>query len=293
MLRSFCAAAGEALSELFASRMAVTLDTIGIESMADALPPEDVSVCAALYDLGGVGNALSILPDGDALFHVVDLLLGGDPEIDQPVPPRTASPLDGRFCTAFTDTVADTLCAVFAESLGVAIARGHPAALVREREALIIVPMDTEVISVRMTVAFGKAGRAGGFVLHMPLAVLDMVSGRGAGKSAPPRGPNAWSGPVKSAVARIELDLLARVQTSRMSLAELSRLSVGSVLPLDEDAIRSVALTIEDGGDVLATGELGTRSGKRAISISAPPDAALIAPVRDLVEGQEQAVSRS
>lgn len=285
MLLSLCSAARETLGALLETKVTVTLDSVGLEALADALPDEGPSLCAAVMQVNGIVNAATVLPDDRTLFHVIDIMLGADPSTDEPVEAGMPSALYDRFCIAFADAVTGALKQVCHDSFGAgSFVQGLQTRLAHDREALFIVPATTDILTVRFTVEFGRGGRVGAFALHLPLHVIDSISGASDRKSAPFVEDGPWPTHMCATVLGMELEVLARIHTESMTLAALSRLEIGQILPLSSNAVGSVSVFLEEGGDFLTSGELGIRSGKRAVSVDSPPDAAFLKPAMRLAD---------
>ena len=65
-----------------------------------------------------------------------------------------------------------------------------------------------------------------------------------------------------------------------MSVAEISRLDIGTVLTLPRQSIENMPLLLEEGRDVIATGELGASSGRRILRLTNRPNDAFFAPAQ-------------
>ena len=71
----------------------------------------------------------------------------------------------------------------------------------------------------------------------------------------------------------IELETVGILHTEKMSVADISRLDIGSIIPVPGTAIEEIPLVPEDGGDIITEGELGSSSGRRILRLSGEPDA--------------------
>jgi len=286
MLRAFCEAAGEALGTLLDARVRVGLESVGLEPYGDVAPAEDAVFCGAVVALNGNPRAATLLPDDEALFHLVDIMLGGDASHDEPVIVRPPSALNDRFCTTVARTMMHALVDACDAGIGPgACVFGGDIEIAHDREAFSIAAPGADVMAIEMKVAFGMNQRAGRFTMHVPLSTVDAISGAATGGDAQPAyegGP--WFDHMKASVSLMELETIALLHTEQMTLAALSRLDIGSVIPVDIDAISKVTIALEDGGDVIARGELGTSSGRRVVSLSGAPDATFLAPMRKLLE---------
>lgn len=288
MLRAFCDLAGESLGELLDARVKVVLDSFGLEPMGDVLSAEGEPVCGAVIDLNGIERAATFMPDVAAQFHLIDIMLGADASISEPVIEGPSSPLGDRFCRIATDAVMRALAAACDAGIGPgACVYAGQAEIVHDRELLAIAPPKADVLAIDMTVSFGKSDRKGRFSMHVPLRTVDAISSAAPGGSAQPAyesGP--WFDHMKSSVAMMELDAVALLRTERMTLAALSRLDIGDVIALDRESVTAVTIVLEDGGDLIATGELGTSSGKRVVSLDSAPHEGFLEPVRKLLEDE-------
>lgn len=286
MLRTFCDMAGDALGDLLQARTKIDLDSVGLEPMEDVAPREGDVLCGAVIDLNGIPRAVTFTPDTDALFHIVDIMLGADASQGEPVIARAPSPLGDKFCKIATETIMRAFSDACDAGIGPgACILGGQIDVVHDPEMMVIAEPKADIMAITMTVAFGKADRKGRFTMHIPLQTVDAISSVSPGGTARPAyqsGP--WFDHMKASVAIIELDTLALLKTEAMTLAGLSRLDIGDVIALDMDAVTSVTLALEDGGDVVATGELGTSSGKRVINLDGPPSKAFLDPIRDLLD---------
>ena len=284
MLAAFCAEMGETLGTLLDTRVAVTLDSFGMEPMGDALPGPDDTICAGIFDANAIERALMVLPDDAMLFHVSDIMLGADVMVDEPVVPPPPSTLKDGFCLAVCNAVMTALESTCDTAIGPSALRpGAKAAIGHDREAVLIVAPETDVLSVRCAIALGKGGRTGSLAIHLPLSTIDALSATTSGKAASPvfkDGP--WFDHMKSAVAEVELEAVAVLHTEQMTLATVSRLAIGDVLKIEADEVNSVAVVLADKGDLVVSGELGIRAGKRAISVNTPPDAVFVGAARQL-----------
>ncbi len=285
MLRVFCEVAGESLGELMDTRVKVSLESVGLEPLKDVVPAEDSPVCAAVVGLNGIEGAASLLPDGNALFHLMDIMLGGDPAENEPVVECEPSSLVDQFCA----NVSDLLMRSLVQACDAVIGPGScvfdgKVEIVHEGAGLLIAPLKSDVMTIEIAMLFGGGEREGKFSMLVPLTTVDAVSGAGSVDKKQPAYENGpWFDHMKSSVSLMELDTVALLHTEQMTLAALSRLDIGSVIPLNKEAVTSVKIALEDGGDIIASGELGVSSGRRVINLDDAPNHAFLAPIRKLI----------
>jgi len=81
----------------------------------------------------------------------------------------------------------------------------------------------------------------------------------------------------------MELETIGILHSEKMSVADISRLDIGTVIAVPGTAIEDMPIVLEDGGDVISGGELGSSSGKRIVRLSGPPNAAFLEPLRQVM----------
>lgn len=285
MLGEFCAGIGEALTDLFAAKAIVSLESVGVERFGDLLEGLSNPVNAAVTELNGAQNAALICFDAGIVFHAVDILLGGNAETDIQPSERPASTLDDRFCKTLANAVIVAFGDACDQMIGPgAFTSGSVSMIQHQKQSLDIAPSKADALSVRMAVTIGQAGRAGSIDFHLPLRTVDMICGGGSAKTAQPfteSGP--WFTHMQNSILEMELEMLGVLHTQPMSVAELSRLDVGKVIPLPKNVIAEVPLVLDD-GDLISKGELGASSGRRAVRLADVPNEEFFGPLRDLVE---------
>ena len=290
MLGEFCAGIGEALTDLFAAKTIVSLDSVGVERFGDLIEGLGDPVNAAMIGLNGTSNAALLCFDSAIVFHAVDILLGGNAKADIEPSQRPASALDDRFC----DTLANAVILAFGDACDQLIGQGaytsgSVGAIRHDKASLDIAPPKSDALSVRMAVTIGPAGRSGRIDLHLPLSTVDLICGGGTGKTAQSFTDNGpWFAHMQSSVLEMELEMIGILHTERMSVAELSRFDVGSVIPLPSKVIAEVPLLLDDGDDLISTGELGASSGRRAVRLSCPPSEEFFSPLQELLDTATQ-----
>lgn len=289
MLRVFCDRAGDALGVVLDTRTRITLESVGLEPLSDVLPEEGSEICGALADLNGIKGAVTVLPDKAALFHLVDIMLGGDALEDEPILERPPSSLNDRFFEIVVDALIKALASACETTIGPgSCLYDGRIKVVHDGAELITAPADSDLLAVELSMTFGVSERRGKFSMLVPLTTIDAISGAGPGGVAQPAfesGP--WFDHMKTSVSLMELETLALLHSERMSLAALSRLDVGSVITLNREAVSTVQIALEDGGDIIASGELGVSSGRRVICLDDAPNESFLAPLRKLVESDD------
>jgi len=268
ILSDFCSELSGALTQLLDIKTAVSLESVGLEPFDEvtASLPDPMSV--ALVNLNGVSNASMICLDNSIVFHVVDLLLGGDANANELPAPRSPSALDDKFCRALADAAVLSFCKACDLMIGLGACVGRCSDDIEHNRAnLDIAPMKSDVLAIRMAINIGQAGRTGAIEFHIPLTSVDLICG----------------GPGETTDLEMQLDMIGVLHTESMSVADLSRLDVGTIIQLPNNAIASVPLVLEDGGDFISEGELGASSEMRTIRLCKPPDEVFLAPLFSLL----------
>jgi len=283
MLKEICDAVGASLTAAFDVKTVVSLDTVGVEPLGDLAAALDDPATAAIMELNGIRNAAMFCLDPPLVYHAVDIVLGADPDEDVAATPRTPTQMDDRLCSTLTEAVIAAFAGACNASMGSGtITQSRLVSLVHEPEAMEITPAAADALCVRMEVVIGKGGRSGKIELHLPLATIDLISSVSSASSGEPEtfGKGPWFEHMFQSVKDMELETIGILHTERMTVGEISRLDVGTVLALPRTAINDMPLVLEDGGDLITAGELGSSNGKRIIRLSEKPNDTFLEPMR-------------
>ena len=248
-------------------KLSEALQGVAVPAMLGVVEVED----AATQGLLGI--------DSDLAFHLIDLMLGGDPALAPAPTARTFTGID----MALGRMQLDALVAAFVEAVGVAF--GRPLAkrvAVREQRQnvsqLRIAPDYVDVLVFSIALDLGEAARTGSFRFVLPLATLDVVRAalQEHAVEAAERPDDLWRANMRLAAAMAPVPLDAVLHRQRLSLAALHALAPGDVLEVPAGAIDDIQLLIAQPGGrtaLVASGRLGAFQGSKVVKLETPVDA--------------------
>lgn len=212
-------------------------------------------------------------------YHLIDLLLGGDPAAAPPARVRPFTAIDMVLCRP----VLDAVLAAFADAIGEGLGRRPAKApTIRDQRQTLaqlrLAPDYIDVLSFEVTLTLGEAGRVGALTLILPLSALDVIRASVRSldaRAARDRRDDPWKLTMRRAAAAAPVPVTAELHRQTLSLAALRALAVGQVLEIPASAPSEIALTIpQPGGRTarLATAELGAYRGAKVVKLTEPPD---------------------
>ena len=250
-----------------------------VEKLAQALEHISVPAMLGVLDVEGAATQGLVSIDTDLAYHLIDLMLGGDPGVAAVPTTRTFTGIDMALCRLHLEALVVT----FREAIGAAFRRplGKRVAIGEQRQdvsQLRIAPDYVDVLTLNIALDLGEAARTGNFFLLLPLATLDVIraslQGNVADRAAE-RPDDLWRANMQRAAAGAPVALDAVVHRQRLSVAEIQALRPGDVLPLPTDAIDTVKLVIgQPGGKTaqIATGRLGAFQGSKVVKLESGLD---------------------
>lgn len=235
------------------------------------------SSLAEIVDLAEAGMFLAVLDGPDDRLGLAVLcpgLMAGlleaittgriDDTGDLPDTPRKPTPTDA----ALLGPVIDALLTQITERLAdrpehVAFSGFSHGSFLDDPRPLGLLLEDVPYICARISAALGMAGRRGRCWLFLPAMPAQHASSAGQ----TPQAEADWPARLETVVSRSAVQLDAVLHRVRMSLSELSALSVGDCLCLPDSTLE--ALTLETlTGRPLAQARLGQARGHRAIRLT-------------------------
>lgn len=277
--QSFARQIEKALRPLVKTSSSAMVLECKVVKVADAA--RDISVPTMLgiveLDNAKIQGLLNI--DTDLAFHLIDLMLGGDPTI-APVPiTRSFTEIDMAVCAI----AQDCMLVAFSEALAVSFGRPLSKALqvVAQRQDVTQVRFAAEHVDVlvyNMALDIGPAARSGGLQIVMPLAMLDTICAmlRDEATKAPKEQPwDLWRESMRHAARRAPVVLDAVLHRRKMSISELMAMRVGDVIDIPTTAVNDIQLLVaQQGGKrtAIASGRLGAYLGAKVVKLDAPVD---------------------
>lgn len=238
----------------------------------------------AIHSIDGPDRPALIAVDPALAFHATDLMLGGDAGDAPALMTRPFTVIDNVVLGQMIDALAtDFLSCLSAARPGAKIEGIRRLSLEHETAMARVVPATSRTLVVRLTLLLGEAGREGSVAFVLPATTLDALGG----VSATPATTDPWALKMRAATLEMEIEAVAAACRTQMTVAELSRLDIGQVLPLPAEALGDVALLVEteDGTADIARGRLGAHQGHKAIKLHEQPDTHFLAPMRALIDG--------
>jgi flagellar motor switch protein FliM len=217
--------------------------------------------------------------DTDLAYHVIDLMLGGDPAA-APVPTtRTFTSIDMSVCRLPLDELVSAFVEAVSSTLGRPLAKRVAIRDQRQNISQIQVAPDyVDVLVLSIMLDIGEAARTGTFDLMLPLAALDTILAafRGqSGEAARHRPADLWKVQMRRTAAAAPVRVDAVLHRQALSVAAIQALRPGDLLEIPGTAPDEVQLTIAQPGErtaVIATGRLGAYQGAKVVKLATPID---------------------
>lgn len=252
---------------------------------------ESVSVPSMLglieIDNAKIQGLLNI--DTNFAYHLIDLMLGGDPA-DAPTPiTRPFTEIDLALCSIAQEILLTAFSDAFTSFFGRPL--GNQLQLAGQRQDVTQVRFATEnadVLVYNMALDMGPAARSGGMQLVLPLAILDRICAmlRKDVATAPKEEPwDLWKASMRHAAYRSPVVLNAVLHRRKMTISELSALRVGEVVEIPRSAVDQVQLVVaqQDGKrTTVAAGRLGSYESAKVVKLDSFVDPRLREHLRQL-----------
>jgi len=259
------------------SAMAIETRTVKV---AEAL--QDVPVPAMLC-LTGIDKAKSqglLVIDTDLAYHLIDLMLGGDPALAPAPITRTFTAIDLALCHHAQEGILTAAC----EALGAAFGRpfGRQLTIAGQMQDITQVrfaPQHVDVLAFNVALDIGPAARSGKLHLFLPLAMLDVICAMMQDDQevavAEEEPTDLWHVQMRRAAAIAPVAVQAVLHRQRMSIEAAMALAPGDVIEVPAAAPSEIQLTIAQPGGaraVLAVGRLGAYRGGKVVKLETAVD---------------------
>ena len=260
-----------------------------VVKMAEAVQDISVPTMLGMIEIDDAKFQGLLNIDTDFAYHLIDLMLGGDPAV-APVPiTRTFTEIDMALCGIALEHV----LVAFSEALAACFGRPLTKRLqvVGQRQDVTQMRVAAEhmdVLVYNVALDIGPAARSGCMQLVLPLAMLDTICAMlkdEAGKTRTEEPWNLWRASMRHVAFRSPVVLDAVLHRRRMMIAELMALRVGDVLDMPGSAVGEVKLVVAQPGGKrmeVAGGRLGAYGGAKVVKLEAAVDPRLREHVRQL-----------
>lgn len=258
---------------------------------SDVLDAMSMPAMIAILEIDGVDRAGLINLDLNLVHHTVDLRLGGSPSESPEFGARRPTSIDSAMCQPLVELVMESFSGGLGETFGPEAAVTSRCSGFEHLPMLANIASDhADVLCVKVSLDIGEAARSGDFEMYFPYSTLDRVAARirANARVAPDAASDAWAGHMLNVVLQTELDLMPVLQAAKFTVAELARLEVGSILPLEAGAQNNIDLRLElaEKSLQIARAKLGAFKGSKALKLIDEPDEGFLAPLRSLAAGR-------
>ncbi|MEO1001107.1 MAG: flagellar motor switch protein FliM [Pseudomonadota bacterium] len=272
------------LRRVFKTMVSSLVLQVEVRKLSHVLETVPVPAMLGIVRAANEPSAALVHISNELLFHLVDLRLGGDPQAT-PVPAaRTITAIDCELCRDVIDVAMQALTA--AVNLNMGTEAEHRLELDRfEQHAPMarIAPEHSDVLSLQIALNIGEATRAGDMEIVVPLALLDGFRAGAPKKTVerPVDHVDLWASRMSRAALGAPLPLRTVLHRMEVDIAALRDWRPGDILPIPGRSREDVGLELADRPDApIAVGRLGALEGRKAIKLSDPPDADLLAQIR-------------
>lgn len=238
-----------------------------------------------VLEVNGVANAAAFHIDAELVSHIIDLSLGGDSAIDSSYPDRLPTLIDLAMCGRFANAVLEAFDAAVAT-----VCRGKSLGVMRctrfetTPQMANIAPERSEVMIINQRVEVGESTRNGFFELVLPLSVVDSIKVDLMQHFGSPSTLNSdlWENHLRVSLMKAELLVDAVIDSQKVSLAALSAMKAGDVLPLGRNAVDELELVMNSsqGRTVIGRCRLGAKGAFKAVKMTEDPPVELIEQLR-------------
>lgn len=260
---AFARAIEDALRPLVKTTISAMLLETRVLKLSEAVASISVPAMLGLVEVEDAETNGLMSIDTDLAYHLVDLMLGGDP-LEAPAPTtRTFTAIDlalGRLHQeALLNAFIKALSAILNRPITKSMLIG---AQYQNISQLRFAPPYIDILLFTVSLDIGEAARTGNCALLMPLAALDVVRAavREPAASERDRPDDLWRIAMRNAAAAAPVRLDAVLHRQKFTLAEVDRLSLGDVVPLPRSSVSAVEIVIQQPNGRRATigkGRLG------------------------------------
>lgn len=255
----------ESLNEQVSYPIEIELEQVTLGRMAEARRPEADNDALVIAASATSPDALMLIADAQAIALLVSALFGGDPDMKVSPILRPLTMIELELASVVFEATAKALNGSGVRALSIKFPM-PPAVSGQELKKLVI----RDGPSVRMTFRLIAPSGEGSFTVMMPQRVLLLHRGEGLAGGDDNAQQERWSARFSEEVMRSAVRLEATVPLSRMTLGELSRLFVGQVIEMPEEAPSQARLSASR--TPLFTCEFGKLGQNFTVRLTEPVD---------------------
>ncbi|MEO1421717.1 MAG: hypothetical protein AAFU59_01460 [Pseudomonadota bacterium] len=237
---------------------------------------EDIPVPAMLgvIEVDGVDNFALLNINSDLVYHIVDLRMGGDPANAPPPTARSFTSIDCSLCEGFVEKVLGSFTDAVEVALGAPVRHGLRLSHIEQNVTQVrLAPSNADVLVITLNLDIGEAARMGDCELVIPLSVLDTFRAEAASAPTPTDAQSSqdfWRQHMTEAASNAQAPVTAVVHTAHLTLEDLDALEPDAIIPIPENAIRSIRLMIGEGHrrSQFAVAKLGAFEGRKVVKLN-------------------------
>jgi len=210
----------------------------------------------------------------DLVFHIVDLLMGGDPEVCPMPTTRSFTAIDYGLLEGVLNAISKAFGQAISEMLGGELKSEFELVDIQQNITNIsVAPDNADVLKFEISLDMGEAARGGDFDLVVPLSVLDIVRSSFEKKvNTDAEGvKDIWRESMQIAAIEADIPLTAVLHKAKLKASDIEGFTVGQVIPIPSNAPQSVALEIRHKGETqteIASARLGVFEGKKVLKLT-------------------------
>ncbi|WP_424930527.1 FliM/FliN family flagellar motor switch protein [Amaricoccus tamworthensis] len=217
-------------------------------------------------------NGLMVL-DTDFTYHLVDLMLGGDPSTAPMAITRSFTEIDTSMCRLPMDAMMQGFVAALTAAFGKPMTKKISITEIRQDITQTRYAADyVDLLAFNIAMDMGDAARSGMMQVLLPLATLDVIYAsmqeNVVAEDSRPR--DLWKKQMRRAASLAPVGIDAVIHKQKMSIGQIQDLAKGDYLLLPDDATNNVELTMSHPGSkksVIATGRLGAYKDKKVVKL--------------------------
>ncbi len=257
------------------SGMVLENEVTRLSSVAEGIP---VPALLGVFGFEGAKTRMMINMSADLVFHIVDLLMGGDPETCPVSTTRSFTAIDYSLMQDILEAIAKSFETALVDLLGGPLKSHFEILDVQQNITNVSIATDNaDVLVINSALDIGDAARGGDFDIIIPLSVLDIV--RSSVEKTKNKGAvkvrDIWRERMKRAAGEADIPVNAILHKAHLKAQFLENLEVGQVLPVPSKSPQNVSLVIKTAGSAgteIATAKIGAFEGRKVLKLNTPID---------------------
>jgi len=270
------------------SGMVLESEVTRLSTVAEGIP---VPALLGVLDLEGAETSTLINLSADVVYHIVDLLMGGDPDTCPTPTTRSFTAVDYALLDDILQVIGDSFGQALSEMLGGAMKANFELVDIQQNITNVTIAADNaDVLLINTALDIGDAARGGDVDIVVPLSVLDIVRSSIEKKTKKGDGSvrDIWRERMKRAASEADIPLNAVLHKGNYKAQFLEELKVGQIIPISSKAPQNVAIVTDAKGapsNDVATARLGAFEGKKVLKLTTSPNADLLTYLTRVMSG--------